>query len=149
MPYSLPDFIAAVLRFFQDNLPGSTVSEIDVTFYAQGQQKTFRLPLVSPYPAIITPPERPEVAAAAEPQPESERPNSRHPMIHRCVKEILTTLRAAGRPLTKTRLLEEMGKHGYEWSESTVTHYLKLLMEDGTITNPPDAKPRGYRLAEE
>jgi hypothetical protein len=68
------------------------------------------------------------------------------PGIHRCTRDILRTLREAGKPLTKTRLLEEMERLGYDWSESTVCRRLAELMEDGTLTNDPNDRPRGYRL---
>jgi hypothetical protein len=62
--------------------------------------------------------------------------------------------RAAGRPLSKTLLLEALAQRAHrgeceEWSQSTVDRRLKELMDDGTICNPPDARPRGYRLPPE
>jgi hypothetical protein len=68
------------------------------------------------------------------------------PGIHRCTRDILRTLREAGKPLTKTRLLEEMERLGFEWSESMVCRRLAEMMSDGTLENPDDARPRGYRL---
>ena len=74
--------------------------------------------------------------------------------VDRCSKDILATLRAAGRPLTKTRLLEAMEARCHagqaeEWSQRTVDRRLAELMADGTISNPEDARPRGYRLSDE
>ncbi len=70
------------------------------------------------------------------------------PALHPVTKAILHTLREAGHPLTKTKLFEGMIRLGYEYSESTICRRLAELMEDGTVENPPDAKPRGYREAE-
>jgi len=75
------------------------------------------------------------------------------PGLHPCAKDILDTLRAAGRPLSQSLLLEALGKRNSagqcgEWSQSTVCRRLAELMADGTIENPEDARPRGYRIAE-
>lgn len=73
--------------------------------------------------------------------------------LHPCTRAILALLREAGRPLTKSRLIELLdegarGGRWEDWSESTINRRLAELMDDGTITNPDDARPRGYRLAE-
>jgi hypothetical protein len=73
--------------------------------------------------------------------------------VDNATRDILATLRAAARPLTKTLLLEAMAQRAHrgeceEWSQSTVERRLAELMEDGTIENPPDARPRGYRIAD-
>lgn len=60
--------------------------------------------------------------------------------VDRCTQDILRTLRECGRPLTKTRLLEEMMRAGRERSESTVCRRSALHMEDGTIENPEGVK---------
>lgn len=65
-----------------------------------------------------------------------------------CVRDILAALRRVKKPLTKTRLLEELWRDGHEWSESSVINYLKILMDDGTIENIQEGKDRGYRLTE-
>jgi hypothetical protein len=73
--------------------------------------------------------------------------------VSQSVNDILACLEAARRPLTKTRLLQAMAERcargeGGEWSESTIMRRIAMLMEDGTVINPPDARPRGYRLAD-
>lgn len=67
-----------------------------------------------------------------------------------CLTDILLTLREHHpRPLTKTRLLEEMFTAGRTYADSTVARYLAVLMEDGTIENPGvKARPPGYRLTD-
>lgn len=71
-----------------------------------------------------------------------------HEHFSKCILDILETLEEAKKPLTETRLLSAMWKAGREWSKTTVETYLKMMMEDGTIENPKDGKPRGYRLPE-
>lgn len=70
------------------------------------------------------------------------------PALHPCVVAILTTLREHGKPLTKTRLFEEMARRQHHWSETTTMKYMKNLIDDGTVENPEAARPRGYRLPE-
>jgi hypothetical protein len=64
-----------------------------------------------------------------------------------CVLDILKVLREVRRPLSRTRLLEEMARRGMDWSERTVARYVADLMADGTIVNPEGEHPRGYRMA--
>lgn len=86
------------------------------------------------------------VALALPVAPSVEEERDEHgPALHPVTKAILHTLRETGHPLTKTKLFEGMARFGYEYSERNVCRYLALLMEDGTVENPPDAKPRGYR----
>ena len=81
-------------------------------------------------------------------------PDERGPGLRPCTADILAVLQAAApNPLTKTRILQALAERnrrgeGGEWSERTVIRRLNELMEDGTISNPPDARPRGYRLQE-
>lgn len=88
------------------------------------------------------PPPAPREATDDAPQDERRSP------LAPCVRDILATLREVNKPLTKTRLFEEMARRGHEWGETTIMRYLKILMDDGTVANPPDATPRGYRLSE-
>jgi hypothetical protein len=92
--------------------------------------------------------------AATPPRPNDEEDGRGKSGVDACTADVLAALRAAGKPLTKTRLLEEMAararrREGGEWSESTVCRRLANLMEDGTIENPEGARPRGYRLTAE
>jgi len=75
------------------------------------------------------------------------------PGLHPCSKDILATLRGAGRRLSKTRLMEALEERhrrgeGGEWSERTVCRRLAEMQEDGTLDNPPEARPRGYGIVE-
>lgn len=84
---------------------------------------------------------------------ETELEERGHGGLDACTRDILGALRSSSRPLTKTRLLEVMMERlhrgeGGEWSERTVCRRLAELLADGTIENPSDARPRGYRLAE-
>ena len=142
---SLLDLFEAVRRFLQEYQPGSTASDIDITL--RGDARPLHLLIPSPSVNQATP--VPSHRVAEDPGVlEDERASPRNPIQHRCIKDILATLREVGRPLTTNRLLEEMARRGHDWSERTVAQYLKVLMEDGTIENPPDAKPRGYRESE-
>jgi hypothetical protein len=62
------------------------------------------------------------------------------------VADVLRVLRAAGTPLTGTRIMEEMARAGIEWSKRSVDGYLAEMVADGTLENPDGARPRGYRL---
>lgn len=144
--FSLPDLAEAVHKYMQDNLPGRTPRRLLIITVEDGSEEPHSIPIV---PSIST-----SSATALATNVEPEKPadgaqqEEREPTLPRCVRDILSTMRSAGHPLTKMRLLEEMQRAGYEWSERTVDRYLKLLMEDGTIENPPDARPRGYRISE-
>src|SRR5215831_10018994 len=147
MPFSLPELIAAVKRFVQDNLPGCTASDLDITL--RGEDKPFHVPLLTSCPATPVPPARPDEELAWV---EEEKTNHHKPLVHPCITAILTVLRQAG-PLTRTRLFAAMDKHAREqrltsWSEATIKIYLKILMDDETIENPPGARPPGYRLTD-
>lgn len=105
-------------------------------------------PMDSATPPPLSP-SQVEPIGSSDKDPLSHEDHERGPIVHRCVREIMATIREVGRPLTKTRLLEEMSRRGYEWSERTVCKFLKILMEEGTLANPEDAKVRGYRIADE
>jgi len=86
-------------------------------------------------------------------QREDDEPGRGRRGLHRCTKDILATLEAVGKPLTKTRLIDAMDKRcragqAEEWSESTICRKLAELMEDGTLINPEGVRPRGYRITE-
>jgi hypothetical protein len=66
--------------------------------------------------------------------------------LSRVVLDILKVLREAGKPLTCIRILVEFHNKGLEWSKASVESYLAAMVADGILENPPDARPRGYRL---
>jgi hypothetical protein len=57
------------------------------------------------------------------------------------VLDILKVLRRVKRPLSRTRILEELAKDGHIYSERTVAGHLARLVEDGTLLNP--GRPKG------
>lgn len=65
-----------------------------------------------------------------------------------CLGHVVAVLRAAGKRLTTTRVLEELAKAGHEWSETTVKHTLAAAVGAGVLVNDPESGPRGYGLAE-
>jgi len=129
---SLPELLDAVRAYCAVNEPGLIPSHLAIHFYNA--------------PAPMTLPFGPAIAPVADRSPVANE--ERGSPLSRCITDILATLREAGRPLTTTRLMEELWKKGREWCERSVQNHLKALMEDGTIENPPDARPRGYRLTD-
>ena len=128
------EFLAAVRAYAAEQGLGLP-SHVAIHFYNAA------VPLTLPLPPVA--------AVAVETPGRSERSG-----LDSCTADILATLRAAGRPLTKTRLVEEMCKRERagecgEYSPSTIERRLALLMEDETLDNPRGVKPPGYRLAEE
>ena len=92
------------------------------------------------------------ILIAAQPVPARERERgNRHEdePLPLCVQEILQTLREAAKPLSLTLLKQEMDRRGRSYSRSTLAHYCAELVQDGTLENPEEARPRGYRLPEE
>jgi hypothetical protein len=65
------------------------------------------------------------------------------------VQVILTVLRAAKQPLSRTLLHEAMNRRGLHWSDRTLANYLARLVEDGTLENDPHGRPSGYGLPQE
>lgn len=130
MSFGLPDLADAINRFMEENLPGMKPQRIAI--YIHDQSKPIVLPVLAPS------------ARLQSKQTSEDEPGD----LPDCLVQILETLRQVGRPLTKDRLMLEMKERGFRWSERTVDKYLGRLMENGTIENPAEAKPRGYRLAD-
>jgi hypothetical protein len=103
-------------------------------------------------PVLLLPlalfPEPQPGADPGEPQPGADHGENGRP-ISQIPLDILATLRAVGKPMTTTRLLEEFAKQGLQWSDRAVKGHLAEMVKDGTLENAEDAKPRGYRLAGE
>ena len=130
------DLLRAAAVWCQEHYPGLAIEAI--LLRVRGLPEAVRLPIA---PGL-----------AAVPVDASEERGRGG--LDRCTKDILAALREAGRPLSKTRLLEVMDERfhrgeGGEWSERTVCRRLAELMADGTIENEPDARPRGYRIPAE
>ena len=146
MPYNVGEIIAAVTRFFQENLPLHTNQEIDIDAHilVRGERRRFHL---------FVPSLRRGKSVPVESDEEREA-NHNKPLVHPCITAILAVLRSAGRPLTGTNLYNALVKYWREqrlpaYSEPTVKNYLKILMDDETIENPHGARPAGYRLTDQ
>lgn len=126
------ELMAAVRQFVAENYPGCPLEYI--TIHCR---------------YLAAPIQLAEGPAAALPPSEAEPREQDGAGLSPCVLDILKVLREVGKPLSRTRLTEEMQKRGLYWSDRTVARYLAHLMEDGTIENPEDARPRGYRLPPE
>jgi len=149
MLYTLSGLVEYARCFVAENLSGFSVAEVTIHLVdARGETRPFPVPVAVLPPGFPVPARVAGTLNTAEPIPEAGE-RGKGPMLPPCVKDILATLRDHNKPLTKLRLLEEMGKRGFEWGETTVTKYLHDLMEDGTIENPANGKPRGYRMADE
>jgi DNA-binding response OmpR family regulator len=142
VPPDMIDLAAFIRAFVAAKTPGLLPSHILIHFHNSP------VPFSTPITSETSPP--PTKAEAVEsPTPSNPTIPEEHGLsLSPVIQGILRTLREAGRPLSRTRLLEEMGKRDMDWSERTVACYLAELMADGTIENPEDARPRGYRLAE-
>lgn len=138
-PFGLPELAACVHRFLGDNLPGR-LPRCVIIYLAGGTDE----------PARVTIPAAPPCPRDCVPEAREEA-DPRRGDLPDCLTDILLTLREHHpRPLTKTRLLEEMARKGRTYAESTVARYLAVLMEDATIENPgAKARPPGYRLTAE
>lgn len=129
------DLLAVVRAWAAGNYPGCELEHISI--HLRHVSKPIRLAELP-----IPPPPQSDIETVREDERGDDRSNGVHP----CVKEILQTLKEVGRPLTTTLLKQQMAKRGFVWDERTIKRYLAVLMEDGTIDNPKDSHPRGYRI---
>lgn len=122
------EIMEAVQQFCAENYPGCKLQFI--TIHCRRLPKPIRL--------------------AAVPARSEQASNKHAPEeLPLCVQEILQTLREVKRPLSLTLLKEEMDKRGRSYSRSSLAHYCAELVQDGTLENPEDARPRGYRVVSE
>jgi hypothetical protein len=129
MSFSLSDLAAAVRLYLNEQ--GANRTPIRVKIYTVEDREPFAVNLPT----------------AQTQHPETSTQEDEHGLsLPRPIQDILRTLREVDRPLSRTRLLEEMGRRGMDWSDRTVARYLAELMADGTIENPETARPRGYRI---
>jgi hypothetical protein len=63
-----------------------------------------------------------------------------------CRADILAVLEAAGHRLTTAEILKALDQAKLVWGESTVKTNLADMVEDETLTNRQDVRPRGYGL---
>ncbi len=117
------EILAAVRRWAAANYPGCHLEYVTIH--------------LSHLPAPIQFADSPAFASAEE-----------EGRFSQCIADILDVLRQANRPLTTTRILDELSRAGKEWSERHVNSMLASMIRDGTLVNDPAARPRGYRLPE-
>jgi len=128
------ELMAAVRQFCAENYPACKLEYI--TIHCRRLAKPIRLAA------------GPEATTHA-PSYDGHRPDEKGDGLSPCILDILKVLREVRKPLSRTRLMEEMTKRGMYWSDRTVARYLAQLMEDGTVENPDEARPRGYRLPQD
>jgi len=133
MPYTLSGLIDYVRSFVAENLPGCAASDLDITLI--GQQRPFHVPIVS----------GPMASAAAPPADLGEQNG---PRFYELMGDILEVVTAARRPLTNLAVKAALAKTGKEWSDRWIDEMLARMVKDGALDNPPNARPRGYRLPE-
>ena len=68
-------------------------------------------------------------------------------VLARCGQDILRVLREVGRPLTTLEILDELVHRHLNWRESTVSHTLAELKDQGTIREKGGDGPRHYVMA--
>lgn len=84
------------------------------------------------------------IAKNMNPWPEDEGLESDY--FSPCISDILEVITAANRPLTTTMIFEALEQANKKWSLRTLSYYLKMMMDNGTLENPKGSKPGGYRL---
>ena len=134
MGFGLLELSEAIRRYADENLPGRT--PLRFLLVTNEDKKPIRLPILG------------QRGHAPESPPETSQSEEKGRGNSPVVRDILKTIREVGRPLTKTRLLDEMAARGMEWSERAVGGWLARLVDEGTLDNPEEARPRGYRLPE-
>jgi hypothetical protein len=92
----------------------------------------------------------PIATVAVQPTLVAEEGDTEHePRFYRCMADILEVLRAADRPLTGLAIMAALSRADKEWSDRWVSEMLSRMVKDGALENPPNARPRGYRLPRE
>lgn len=133
MSFGLPELAEAVRHFLHDNLPGRT--PLRVAIFTVEDERPLSVPIGTPVRAV---PQEEETFAD----------DGKRSKFSACTADILEVLEKVGKPLTTTRILAELSKTGKEWSDRWVAELLSRMVKDGTLDNPPDGRPRGYRLPE-
>jgi hypothetical protein len=140
------DLLNFVRLWGAHNCPGGSLSHIVLHFQGLPVPITLADGLIVPGPCAL---EMLTATATSTPPPaagiEDEQAIQRR---LRCSADILTVLQAERIPMTQTRLLFELKAAGKEHSPRMVSAALAEMVKDGTLINPTDAKPRGYRLAD-
>lgn len=126
----IDELFAAIHCFVAANWPGRL--PVRATIHLSDGAK-IHLP-VPPAPAPV----------AASPAEESSAGGENR--FYRCMPDILHVLRESPQPLTGLRIKAALYEAGKEWSDRWVDEMLARMVRDGTLENPADARPRGYRL---
>lgn len=127
-PSPLSQLLNAVRQFVARELPGRTPKRLSIHLHEDAE------PVSLPIPGPAAPADAPAEADA--------------PATSKCAIDIILTLQEVGHRLTTTRLLTELSRRDREWSERSVATWLARLVEEGTLTKDPRAKPPGYGLPE-
>jgi hypothetical protein len=136
------------------NCPGGSLSHIVLHFRGLPVPITLADGLIVPGPVAIEMLTRavtstPAVSATPAPPaaPASVEDEQATRQRLQCAADILAVMGAKRRlPMTQTRLVFELKTAGKEHSPRIMSAALAEMVKDGTLENPPDAKPRGYRL---
>jgi hypothetical protein len=67
-------------------------------------------------------------------------------VLARCGQDIVRVLREVGRPLTTLEILDELVHRHLNWRESTVSHTLAELMDQGLVQDKTSEGPRRHML---
>jgi hypothetical protein len=67
-------------------------------------------------------------------------------VLARCGQDIVRVLREVGRPLTTLEILDELVHRHLNWRESTVSHTLAELMDQGLVRETKGDGPHRYAL---
>ena len=111
-----------------------------------GQQLAGLLEQQKELAALVTNalPRRPE-ARGTEPTEHTPGPPVRE-VVARCGQDILRVLREVGRPLTTLEILDELVQRHLSWRESTVSHTLAALRDQGVIRDSGEGGARRHGL---
>jgi hypothetical protein len=130
---STPELLALLEAWLRLHAPGLLPSHFTVHFF--NAQASLQLPFA---PTVSVP----------QPEPRPPPKPARERRLSPCAVDIIIVLKKAGHPLTTMRILAELARAGKEWSQRHAAGILASMVRDGTLLNPPGARPAGYRLPE-
>ena len=82
------------------------------------------------------------------PRPPVQREEDAGPRKRKCIDDVLDVLHELNTPLTGSRIKSELSRRGIEWSDRKVDDELARAVEEGTLLNDPQRRPKGYALPE-
>ena len=83
--------------------------------------------------------------AEGKPTDHAALPPARDVLV-RCGQDLVRVLREVGRPLTTLEILDELVHRHLNWRESTVSHTLAELIDQGLVQEKAGDGPRRYLL---